>query len=292
MMKVIDLFAGCGGLSLGFQQAGFDVIAAFDHWQPVIDVYKANFMHPIFNVDLSEIKDYSFFSQWNPDVIIGGPPCQDFSDAGKRTEGEKANLTYKFSEIVTRIKPRFFVMENVPRARTSEAFSKAKEQYKKAGYGLTEVLLDANKCGVPQKRKRFFCIGALNTPQGFLYGNIFKHYTSNGITVRDYFDKNGYTLNIDVYYRHPTTYARKGIYSVDKASPTIRGVNRPKPASYNRHPNDDVAEEKMANVRQLTRRERAYIQTFPDDFIFESLGIANSDVEQMIGNAEIGRAHV
>ena len=94
-MKIIDLFAGCCGLSLGFQNAGFEIVAAFDNWQPAIDIYKLNFLHPILKLDLSANNDFNIFKAYEPDMIIGGPPCQDFSSAGKRNESERADLTIK-----------------------------------------------------------------------------------------------------------------------------------------------------------------------------------------------------
>jgi len=286
-MPVVDLFCGCGGMSSGFQNAGFDIVAAFDHWRPAITCYNRNVDGNHASIlDLSDVDTaVQAIVPFNPTVIIGGPPCQDFSNAGTRTEGERANLTYTYSEIITRIMPDYFIMENVPRARESEAYLRARQNYINAGYGLTEVILDASKCGVPQKRNRFFCIGALEAPHGFLLGNIFTHYNNGEVSVRDYFNAQGYPLEIDAYYRHPTTYARRGVYSVDRASPTIRGVNRPKPPTYNRHPNDEATEEEMIGVRHLTNRERAYIQTFPNDFILEGLDISNGNLEQMIGNA-------
>ena len=85
MMKCIDLFAGCGGLSLGFIQAGFEVVAAYDNWLAAIDVYQQNFSHPIYPLDLSQEKAaISAIRPYQPDLIMGGPPCQDFSSPGKR----------------------------------------------------------------------------------------------------------------------------------------------------------------------------------------------------------------
>ena len=122
-MKTVDLFAGCGGLSLGFKNAGFEIVAAFDNWQPAIEVYKDNFIHPIFDIDLSQNINYQLIAQFNPEIIIGGPPCQDFSSAGKRNENlGRANLTLVFTNIVTLIKPKWFVMENVDRIIKSNLF--------------------------------------------------------------------------------------------------------------------------------------------------------------------------
>jgi len=283
----MDLFCGCGGMSYGFRSAGFNIVAAFDSWESAIRCYNRNIPGEHASIlDLSNVAAaVQAIVPFNPTIIIGGPPCQDFSNAGTRIEGVRANLTYLYSEIITGIMPQYFVMENVPRAMNSEAYRKARQNYINAGYGLTEVILDASKCGVPQKRNRFFCIGALGAPHGFLYGNIFTYYCDGEISVRDYFIEQRYPLDIDAYYRHPTTYDRRAVYSVDYASPTIRGVNRPKPPTYNRHPKDETTEESMENIRHLTKRERAYIQTFPGDFIIEGLDISNGDIEQMIGNA-------
>ena len=123
-MKAVDLFAGCGGMSLGFQNAGFDIVAAFEFWDIAADCYSKNFSHPVFRTDLSDVdlavKQISAFS---PDLIIGGPPCQDFSQAGKRIESSRASLTESYAKIVSNIHPKYFVMENVDRAEKSRAFA-------------------------------------------------------------------------------------------------------------------------------------------------------------------------
>ena len=121
IISVVDLFAGCGGLSLGFQNAGFKIVAAYDNWDEAINIYKRNFNHPIFKRDLNDIEDLSDIKRFHPDMIIGGPPCQDYSSAGHRNEDlGRAQLTISYAEIVTRIRPKFFLMENVPNIQKSE----------------------------------------------------------------------------------------------------------------------------------------------------------------------------
>ena len=120
-MKCVDLFSGCGGLSLGFEKAGFEVAAAFEYWDPSIEVYKQNFSHPVFKQDLTNEKEsIKKIKEFSPDLIMGGPPCQDFSSAGKRdvTQG-RADLTYHFANIICSIKPKWFVMENVEQIKKS-----------------------------------------------------------------------------------------------------------------------------------------------------------------------------
>lgn len=278
MLKAVDLFAGCGGLSLGFQNAGINIEAAFEFWDVAANCYEKNFNHPVHRVDLSDtetavklIRDYA------PDIIIGGPPCQDFSFAGKRVEADRAGLTESFAEIVCSVKPLYFVMENVDRAAKSKAFAEAKELYKASGYGLTEMILDASKCGVPQKRKRFFCIGILDGEDNAVYDLIQRKMSKKSTTLRDYY---GDELEFEYYYRHPRNYSRRAVFSIDEPAPTMRGVNRPVPKGYPGHPND--ACELSPSVRALTTAERALIQTFPSNFIW----IGNkTDMEQMIGNA-------
>lgn len=277
-MKAVDLFAGCGGMSLGFQNAGFNIVAAFEFWDIAAECYEKNFNHPVFRTDLSDIdlavKQISVFS---PDLIIGGPPCQDFSHAGKRIESSRASLTESYAQIVSHIHPKYFVMENVDRAEKSHAFEKARIVFKNAGYGLTQMVLDASKCGVPQKRKRFFCIGALGKEDDFMRSILVNGIQSKETTLRDYF---GDTLDFEFYYRHPRNYNRRAVFSIDEPAPTMRGVNRPVPKGYPGHPNDACPI--SDNIRALTTLERSLIQTFPATFKWCG---NKTEMEQMIGNA-------
>jgi len=277
-MNTIDLFSGCGGLSLGFQNADFCVKAAFDNWKPAIEVYRANFTHPIIDLDLAKKVNVEVFKQFSPQMIIGGAPCQDFSSAGKRDETlGRADLTLTLARIIAEVLPEWFVMENVPRIEKSRILRETKETLKEVGYGLTEKILDASYFNVPQNRKRFFLIGRLNSSDSFLHSYLGKNQSSRPMTV---FEHLGESLDTEFYYRHPRSYKRRGIYGIHEPSPTVRGVNRPIPKTYIKHSGD--ACEPYGKVRPLTTIERSYLQTFPKDFKFFG---NKSDLEQMIGNA-------
>lgn len=277
-MKLIDLFSGCGGLSLGFQNAGFEIVASVDHWKPAVTVYRENFTHPILDIDLSELHDFSILKEHAPDIIIGGPPCQDFSSAGKRTEHLQANLTVKFAEIITTVKPNYFVMENVDRIITTKTIQTAIQMFKLGGYGLTSRILNASLYGVPQLRKRFFLIGALDQGDDMFGSFLDNTLTDKPLTVFDYL---GNLLGIEHYYRHPRSYLRRAVFSIYEPSPTIRGVNRPIPKTYQFHPKDTLKD--INQLRPLTTIERSYLQTFPQNFKWANP--TKSDLEQMIGNA-------
>jgi DNA (cytosine-5)-methyltransferase 1 len=281
-MKIVDLFAGCGGLSKGFQDAGFNIVAAFDNWEPAINVYRKNFLHPILMSDLSNYEvNIAQVTLYNPTMIIGGPPCQDFSSAGKRDESlGRADLTIEFAKFVTAVQPVWFVMENVSQIVTSQAFSKAYNLFKLAGYGLTQKVLDASLCGVPQVRKRLFLIGHLNDIDNALEPYLTANLSKTPLNVRKYLHQVGLEWNIEHYYRHPRSYARRAVFSIDEPSATIRGVNRPVPPTYKRHVGDTMGV--SPTLRPLTTKERSIIQTFPLDFVFEG---TKADVEQMLGNA-------
>jgi len=164
-MKTIDLFAGCGGLSLGFQNAGFEIEASFDNWQPAVQIYKENFEHPVYEIDLKEPTSIESIKNFRPQMIVGGPPCQDFSSAGKRDETlGRADLTISYAKIVESVRPEWFVMENVARITKSEVLQEALRIFKQAGYGVSYQVLDASLCGVPQTRKRFFWWGTNTQP--------------------------------------------------------------------------------------------------------------------------------
>jgi len=277
-MRVIDLFAGCGGLSLGFQNAGFEIVAGFDHWESALAVYRNNFKHPAIDLDIAQINDFSIFEYYAPDIIIGGPPCQDFSSAGKRTERARANLTIKFAEIIASIKPDFFVMENVARIVTTKTLKTAINIFRFSGYGLTSRILNASLCGVPQIRKRFFLIGRLHTEDDMFSFFLDKHLAHKPLTVFEYL---GNSLGIEHYYRHPRSYKRRAIFSIYEPSPTVRGVNRPIPKTYQFHSGDTLKD--IQKLRPLTTIERSYLQTFPPSFKWRDVN--KSDLEQLIGNA-------
>lgn len=277
--RVIDLFAGCGGLSLGFQNAGFEIAAAYDFWDEAIAIYKRNFDHPIYKRDLNDIDDLSDMEALRPNVIIGGPPCQDYSSAGHRNENlGRAHLTIKYSEIITRIRPQFFLMENVPNIQKSEKLGIVLSIFKEAGYGITRMVMDASKCGVPQKRRRYIVIGGLNENDGFLDSLLLEGQSKKSMTLRDYF---GDSLGFEYYFRVPRSYSRRGIFSIDEPSMTIRGVDRPVPPGYSGHPNDPIP--LNPSIRTLTPQERSWIQTFPRDFDWGEGSKTNLNLA--IGNA-------
>ncbi|MBE8233642.1 MAG: DNA cytosine methyltransferase [Endozoicomonadaceae bacterium] len=279
-MKCVDLFSGCGGMSLGFQQAGIDILASIDNWEKSVEVYNKNFSHHCYLHDLKdEDGALEIITMFKPEMIIGGPPCQDFSSAGKRDETlGRADLTYHFANIICSYKPKWFVMENVERIKKSNILAEVIKQYEKAGYGLTSVILDASFCNTPQSRKRFFLIGALGEENNALTPIFQNNLSNERMTIKDYL---GDSLGLKYYYRHPRNYSRRGIFSIDEPSPTVRGVNRPVPSGYNKHSGDPV-DAVLSKIRSLTTIERSYLQTFPESFEF--LG-TKTNLEQMIGNA-------
>lgn len=278
VLRTVDLFAGCGGLSLGFQNAGFNVVAAFDSWQPAVDNYKLNFRHPIYSRDLKDTTDLSDIANFHPNIIIGGPPCQDFSGAGHRDEKlGRADLTISYLKVIDRLRPTYFVMENVPRIRTRPILRRINKRFKELGYGLTQAILDASRCGVPQQRKRFFLIGELGGKDDFLLERLTTGLSKTRMTVFDYL---GDTLGVEYYFRVPRSYTRRGIFSIHEPAMTVRGVDRPVPKGYPAHPADPIP--MNASIRTLTYKERSLLQTFPKSFVFEG---SKTILNQMIGNA-------
>ena len=262
---------------MGFEQAGIDVVAAFDNWKPAADIYRANFEHPMHEKDLCDEDAVEVIKALKPDVLMGGPPCQDYSIAGKREAGERANLTIRFAEIVCGVKPKWVVFENVYNIERFGTLPVMKAMLSEAGYGLTARILDASRCGVPQARKRFILVGHLGAENGFLDEALEAGLAEKQLTVREYL---GDKLGTQYYYMHPRSYARRGVFSVDEPSATIRGINRPIPENYRRHHGDAAAIED--GVRALTAKERSYLQSFPESFKFEG---AKTSVELAIGNA-------
>lgn len=164
-LKMIDLFCGAGGLSLGFKQEGFITALANDIESCCIDTYAHN--HPethrkyIVKGDIREVVDHleELVSEKNVDIVVGGPPCQGFSMANRqRLIDDPRNYLYKnYVEIVHRVKPKFFVMENV-KGMYSVA-EQVVEDFKAVGYQVSYEILNAKDFGVPQNRERLIYIG-------------------------------------------------------------------------------------------------------------------------------------
>lgn len=174
-LLVIDLFCGAGGLSEGFKMAGFHILAANEIEPVFCETYEKNhpetklFRGDIRNITVEEFKKKCGIDGIKVDAIIGGPPCQGFSMAGKRDSGDPRNSLFKdFVRFVRELKPKFFVMENVKGILSSKTHSGEKvkdiivEEFYNLGYEVYEpTILNAAGYGVPQKRERVFFIGHL-----------------------------------------------------------------------------------------------------------------------------------
>ena len=165
--NVIDLFSGCGGLSLGFEMAGFEVNLAIDNWEDALVTYRHNHKGTnTLNADLLHLDPKEIEGKYNLhdiSVIIGGPPCQGFSVAGKRIIDDDRNKLYKsFVRFVKHFKPQAFIMENVPNilsignGAVKDAIIK---DFSELGYTVSYKVLTASDYGVPQNRRRAIFVG-------------------------------------------------------------------------------------------------------------------------------------
>lgn len=167
----IDLFCGVGGMSLGFEQAGFDVVAAFDADERVVGQHKVNFPECVsVQMDLSvatgaDLREKAHLGSRKIDVVFGGPPCQAFSTIGKReTDDARRNLLLRFATLTVELRPDYFVLENVTgllAPEFHELLADTLAVFRSGGYSIVEPLqeLNAAQFGVPQLRKRVFICG-------------------------------------------------------------------------------------------------------------------------------------
>lgn len=304
----IDLFAGAGGLSLGFNKAGFKNLLSIEFNKIFAETYKKNF--PEHNLIVDDIKNvtkeqiYDIIKDKKVDVIIGGPPCQGFSIAGNIgrnfIDDERNRLFKEFVRIVKIVKPKMFVLENVAAMKTHNKGKTIKEVFSsfgKIGYDIKYRVLNAVNYGVPQERRRIFIVGTFGE-NNFEYPIEEKRI----ITVKEAIDdlpklKSGETSNIPNH-----TAMKHSIQMLEKMSYVSDGGNRndiperlrPKSGDnrkyirYNSKKPSFCVTGDMRKIfhynqnRALTCRELARLQTFPDSFVF--LGNAGM-IQQQIGNA-------
>lgn len=307
-MNIISLFSGAGGLDLGFSKAGFDIIWANEYDNSIWQTYENN--HSTF-LDKRDIRLVNSSEIPDCDGIIGGPPCQSWSEAGalRGINDARGQLFYDFIRILRDKKPKFFVAENVSGMLADihkTAVTNIIEMFKESGYSVYIQLLNAADFGVPQDRKRVFYIGIredLNVkfifPKPLNYKLTLKDaiwdLKDNAIASAPKNKTNGSLCKVDNHEYmtggFSTIYmSRNRVRSWDEQSFTIQAGGRHAPI----HPQAPKMKFVEQNIRifvegqehlyrRLSVRECARIQTFPDDFKFYYTDL--SDGYKMIGNA-------
>ena len=308
-MKVVSLFAGAGGLDLGFKKAGFNIIWANEYDKTIWETYEKNHKETL--LDKRNIREIPSNEIPDCDGIIGGPPCQSWSEAGKQRgiDDKRGQLFFEYIRILKDKKPLFFLAENVSgmlAQKHSKTINNIIIMFEEAGYNVGLKLLNAKNFGVPQDRKRVFFVGFrkdLKINPSFPEPDLKIPVLKDAIydlrkTVLPAKEKNYTNGNECIVPNHEfmlgsfsTIYmSRNRVRSWEEPSFTIQAGGRHAPI----HPqaNKMIKKEKnkfvfdaesLFEYRRLSVRECARIQTFPDDFIFYYKNLANG--YKMIGNA-------
>lgn len=165
-MRVADLFAGVGGLSLGFEQAGYDVAFAVEFDKDIAAAYEKNHVGTtVYNADITKLDPHELLKRHGKiDVVVGGPPCQGFSQKGKRlsVKDDRNFLFRQYVRFVDVLRPKFFVIENVPNIiTTANGYFKNEivKEFTDLGYDVKADVFDVSDYGVPQQRRRAVFIG-------------------------------------------------------------------------------------------------------------------------------------
>lgn len=308
-MKLVSLFSGCGGLDLGFEKAGFEVVWANEYDKVIWDTFSANFIHS--KLDKRSIVDIPSAEIPDADGIIGGPPCQSWSEAGARRgiEDNRGKLFYEFIRILRDKQPTFFLAENVSGIldpKHSEAFLAIVKEFEDVGFNVSWRLLNANDYGVPQDRLRVIIVGyrndlgrAFRFPEPSTERPVLKDaiwdLKDNAKTARPFNKTNGANLAVANHEYmiggFSTIYmSRNRVRSWDEPSFTIQAGGRHAPMHPQAPKMKFIEQNKRIFVpgkenlyRRLSVRECARIQTFPDNFRFVYNDVA--DAYKMIGNA-------
>lgn len=319
---IVDLFSGAGGMTVGFHLAGFESVLAVDFDKDSCLTYQKNF--PKAKVVCDNIKKIDseqivkLLQGKKADVVIGGPPCQGFSPLGRKIKDDPRNHLWKeYLRVVRLLKPKVWIMENVPELLRSQEFEEIKKMAWRLGYQIEAKVLNAADYGVPQRRQRAIVIavnkGELKHPTPTHVNpnerNLLNRKRKNWVTVNEAFKglsakPDGKNFHIG---RNPTDLSLRRYQAVP---PGGNRFNLPKellPKCWANKPtgSTDVfgrlwwdkpsltvrtefyKPEKGRYLhpeenRPITLREGARLQTFPDSFFFEG---SNSSVGKQIGNA-------
>ena len=309
-INYIDLFSGAGGMTLGFDRAGFNNVFSVEFSKVFADTYTKNFpKHKLLVEDIRKISNDDALRAANGktvDLIIGGPPCQGFSIAGNigRTflDDERNHLFLEFVRFVSIFKPKMFVLENVAAMAThrkGETIKEIVKEFDGVGYNVKWKVLNTVNYGIAQKRRRIFIVGVRKDINGtFEYPDEL----STTKTIRDAIDdlpklKSGESSDIPnhIAMKHSEQMLEKMKYVKDGGNRNDIPENiRPRSGDarkyirYNSNEPSFCVTGDMRKIfhyeqnRALTSRELARIQTFPDDFVFLGSSI---QIQQQIGNA-------
>lgn len=311
-MNILSLFSGAGGLDLGFEKAGFNIILANENDKSIWDTYEKNHKAYLIKEDIRNI-DSSYFKK-NIDGIIGGPPCQSWSEAGslKGINDARGQLFFDYIRILKETKPKFFLAENVSgmlAKRHNEALNNIFKTFQESGYKVTINLINASDYGVPQDRKRVFFIGFRNDLKvKFNFPTSTTPNKSQKLTLKDAIydlkdsaipslekNKTNGKLKISNHEYFTGSYStifmsRNRVRGWDEQAFTIQASGRQCQLHPQAPPMIKIEKNRQIFVpnkeelyRRLSVRECARIQGFPDDFEFIYDKV--NDGYKMIGNA-------
>lgn len=316
MMNVISLFSGCGGLDLGFERAGFNIPVANEFDKTIWETFKVN--HPnthLIEGDIRKItrEDIAPLINDQVDGIIGGPPCQSWSEAGalRGIDDARGQLFYDYIRILKDFKPKFFLAENVSGMlanRHSEAVQNILKLFDEAGYDVSLTLVNAKDYGVAEERKRVFYIGfrkdlniMFDFPEGstkdddkkITLRNIIWDLQETAVPSASKNKHNPMAINNNEYFTgaySPIFMSRNRVKGWDEQAFTVQASGRqcqlhPQAPKMVKVGTNDCrfVEGKEHLYRRMTIREVARIQGFPDDFKF--IYTDTNNAYKMIGNA-------
>lgn len=329
--SAISLFSGAGGMDYGMEKAGIKPLVAVEIMKEASSTYHANFPNTLLlNDDVNHVMNELSAYKGSVDIVFGGPPCQGFSVAGKMDPNdERSKLIFTFLDVVGKVSPKAFIMENVKSLGTLEKWGEVRKQYfskaENLGYNTVVLTTIATDFGVPQKRERVFFIGIKDNSDPLIKAkleNLLAAEKQEAKSVRETLeplgragtDKNPHTCTAKITFAtnpvmRKSPYA--GMYFNGQGRPiNVDGYSNTLPASMggNKTPFIDedylygdstedwvvsyhkklldgerpAFEEAPHNLRRLTIKEAAKLQTFPDDYVWEG---SKGKIYTQIGNA-------
>lgn len=307
-MKIVSLFSGAGGLDLGFKKAGFDIVFANEFDKKIWETYRKNHKETLLNTE--SIVDLKSEEIPECDGIIGGPPCQSWSEAGKQRglKDKRGQLFFEFTRILKDKRPKFFMAENVSgmlSQKHEKSLQNIKKSFAAAGYDIYYALLNANDYGSAQDRHRLIFIGFrkdLNLKNKYTFPakmedkpflrDVIYDLKDNVVAAVNKSKVNPAALVLNHEYLESSFssmfMSRNRVRLWDEPSFTIQAGGRHAPL----HPDtgkmrkigvDQFEFQNPLKVRRLSVRECARIQGFPDDFEFHYKDL--TDGYKMVGNA-------